>query len=39
MSAAIALAHPDRLFIGGNWVAPATTSRLRLVNPTSEEYL
>ncbi len=31
------IAHPDKLFIGGEWVVPATGARLRLVNPANEE--
>ena len=30
------VAHPDRFFIGGKWVAPATANHLDLVDPTSE---
>ncbi len=37
MSEAITLSNPDKLFIGGRWVAPATTRRLSLVNPATEE--
>jgi aldehyde dehydrogenase (NAD+) len=33
----IALAHPDKLFIGGRWVVPASSRRLHLVNPATEE--
>src|SRR5690606_9812919 len=29
--------HPDKLFIGGEWVAPMSGSRLEIVNPNSEE--
>ncbi len=31
------LAHPDKLFIGGRWVQPASGRKLRLVNPANEE--
>ena len=31
------LAHPDKLFIGGRWVAPASDRKLHLVNPANEE--
>jgi acyl-CoA reductase-like NAD-dependent aldehyde dehydrogenase len=31
------LGHADELFIGGEWVAPSTTSRFDVVNPASEE--
>lgn len=37
MTHAITLAHPDKLFIGGEWVAPAGTKRLRMTNPATEE--
>src|SRR5690606_404144 len=29
--------HPDKLYIGGEWVAPAGGGRLEIVNPNSEE--
>ena len=29
--------HPDKLFIGGEWVAPMSGSQLEIVNPNSEE--
>lgn len=31
--------HYDRLFIGGNWVTPATTDRLQVVSPYTEQPL
>jgi acyl-CoA reductase-like NAD-dependent aldehyde dehydrogenase len=31
------LAHPDQLFIGGRWIAPSTTNKLRLVSPVNDE--
>ncbi|GLT00961.1 putative aldehyde dehydrogenase [Sphingobium jiangsuense] len=31
------LVHPDKLFIGGRWVAPAGDRKFRLVNPANEE--
>ena len=39
MSSQIALAHPDRLFIGGDWIVPKSTAKLRLFNPSNEEML
>src|SRR5690606_6142607 len=29
--------YPDKLFIGGKWVAPTSGSKLEIVNPNSEE--
>ncbi|MGB3795697.1 MAG: aldehyde dehydrogenase family protein, partial [Alteraurantiacibacter sp.] len=29
--------HPDKLFIGGEWVAPASSDGIEIVNPASEE--
>jgi betaine-aldehyde dehydrogenase len=31
------LAHPDKLFIGGAWVAPATDRRFTVISPATEE--
>lgn len=31
------IAHPDRLFIGGRWVVPASDRKFRLINPANEE--
>jgi acyl-CoA reductase-like NAD-dependent aldehyde dehydrogenase len=31
------LAHPDKLFIGGRWVAPQSNRKLRLINPATEQ--
>jgi acyl-CoA reductase-like NAD-dependent aldehyde dehydrogenase len=31
------LAHPDKLYIGGRWVAPASDRKFHLVNPANEE--
>ncbi len=39
MNSAISLSHPDKLFIGGKWVASSATSRLKLVNPANEAAL
>ena len=36
MQESIRIAHPDKLYIGGQWQAPAGTGRLRLVNPATE---
>lgn len=33
------LAHPDRLFIGGEWIATRSASRLKMFNPSTEELL
>lgn len=33
----ISIAHPDQFFIGGEWVDSASTRRLELVNPATEE--
>jgi aldehyde dehydrogenase (NAD+) len=35
----IAVAHPDRLYIGGRWSMPSTDRRLSLVNPANERQL
>lgn len=29
--------HPDRMFIGGDWVAPSGAGKLRLINPANAE--
>jgi len=31
------IAHPDRLFIGGEWVKPASGRTIAIVNPATEE--
>lgn len=31
------IAHPDRFFIGGEWVAPSTDSRIEVITPSTEE--
>ncbi len=31
------IAHPDKLFIGGEWVAPLSGKQLEVVSPNSEE--
>lgn len=36
MPGTIQLAHPDRLFIGGRWIAPESAAKLRLIDPASE---
>ncbi|BBC71940.1 aldehyde dehydrogenase [Altererythrobacter sp. B11] len=33
----VTIKHPDRLFIGGEWVAPAAGGTIEIVNPASEE--
>jgi aldehyde dehydrogenase (NAD+) len=32
----IAIEHPEKLYIGGQWVEPSTTGRIDLVNPATE---
>jgi len=32
-------AHPDELYIGGEWTAPASTSRIDIISPSSEQHL
>jgi len=39
MSAATTLRHPDRLFIGGVWVAPHSGRQLEIVSPDSEQVI
>ena len=34
---AISLAHPDRIYVGGQWVEPSTSRRFSVVNPATEE--
>lgn len=31
--------HHDRLYIGGDWVAPATDARISVISPFTEEEL
>ena len=33
----IHIKHPDRLFIGGEWVQPSTDAKIELVSPMTEE--
>ena len=33
----VPLRHPDRLYIDGRWVAPATTSTFAIIDPATEE--
>ena len=33
----VTIRHPDKLFIGGEWVAPTSGGKLEIVNPNSEE--
>ena len=36
-AAAVPVAHPDRFFIDGKWVAPATDSMFDVIDPATEE--
>ena len=38
-NAASDIAHPEKLFIDGKWVAPSSGTRLRPVNPATEEVI
>lgn len=31
------IAHPDRFFIGGDWVSPSSDSRIKVITPSTEE--
>jgi aldehyde dehydrogenase (NAD+) len=31
------LRHPDKLFVGGDWVTPSTTSTFEVINPATEQ--
>ena len=33
----VTIRHPDKLFIGGEWVAPTSGRQIEIVNPNSEE--
>jgi aldehyde dehydrogenase (NAD+) len=33
----ISIKHPDRFFIGGEWVAPSSASRFDVISPSTEE--
>src|SRR5690606_30807620 len=35
----VTIQHPDKLFIGGEWVAPLGGGQLEVVNPNSEEVI
>jgi acyl-CoA reductase-like NAD-dependent aldehyde dehydrogenase len=37
--ALVNLAHPDKLFIGGDWLAPAENDAIAIVSPSTEELL
>jgi aldehyde dehydrogenase (NAD+) len=37
MRAPVDLRHPDRLFIGGEWVEPSTSAARSVVDPTTEQ--
>ncbi|HWW63820.1 MAG TPA: aldehyde dehydrogenase [Sphingomonadaceae bacterium] len=32
----VTIRHPDRLFVGGQWVEPASSNRIELVDPNTE---
>jgi len=32
------LKHPDRLFIDGEWIAPATAAQFQIISPSNEEH-
>lgn len=36
---AIQIRHPDKLFIGGHWVAPAADGVIEVVSPMTEEVI
>jgi betaine-aldehyde dehydrogenase len=36
---AIQIKHPDKLFIGGKWVAPSTSGTIDVVSPMTEEVI
>ena len=33
----VTIRHPDKLFIGGEWVAATSGRQIEVVNPNSEE--
>ena len=35
----VTIRHPDKLFIGGEWVAPLSGRQIEVVNPNSEEVI
>src|ERR1700761_4870010 len=37
LSSAISIKHPDRFFIGGEWVAPSGSGRFDVISPATEE--
>jgi aldehyde dehydrogenase (NAD+) len=39
MISAFKLQHPDRLFIGGRWIAPSTTRRFEILHPATQEFV
>jgi aldehyde dehydrogenase (NAD+) len=39
VTSTVPITHPDAMFVGGEWVAPAGGDRLDVVNPTTEEVL
>jgi acyl-CoA reductase-like NAD-dependent aldehyde dehydrogenase len=38
-TAAERIAHPDKLFIDGQWVAPSSASRIEVINPATEQVI
>jgi acyl-CoA reductase-like NAD-dependent aldehyde dehydrogenase len=39
VTSTLPIAHPDAMFVGGEWVPPAGAERLDVVNPTTEQVL
>ena len=35
----VTIRHPDKLFIGGEWVAATSGRQIEVVNPNSEEVI
>ena len=35
----VSIRHPDKLYIGGEWVEPKSGKQLEVVNPNSEEVI
>ena len=33
----ISIRHPDRFFIGGDWVAPSAGGKFGVISPSTEE--
>src|SRR4051812_3689745 len=36
-SSRMMIRHPDRFFIGGEWVAPSTDAKIDVITPSTEE--